>query len=188
MITSAPLVPKWTAESFLEADQNEFGSAWRYELIDDQIIGQAAPSPRHGAIIAGLSAALAVRLRGHKTCRPEAGSAATPRRQQRSTALIPDVMVRCGDLPTVLFEVVSPTELKDWRARDRKRLRQQDVEGVREIIEIHQADVAAHIYRRLDDGEWSFTPIGGDEAVLSLTSIGTELPMSEIYEFVQPED
>ena len=45
----------WTAERFLTTDQHEFGDAWRYELIDGRIVAHAAPSPEHGAILAGLT-------------------------------------------------------------------------------------------------------------------------------------
>ena len=103
----------WTADEFLRTDQHAFGDAWRYELVDGEIVAHAAPSPDHAAILAGLTAALGNRLRGNKNgCRPEAGSGAAPRQQQRPTARIPDATVRCGDLPRVVFDVVSPSELR----------------------------------------------------------------------------
>lgn len=174
----------WTADEFLETDQHEFGDAWRYELVDGRIIAHAAPSPDHGAILSSLVTALGNRMRGRRDCRPEAGSGACPRRQQRNTARIPDVMIRCGDLPRVVFEVVSPSELKAWRARDRKRRDLQDVEGVQEIVEIYQDEAAAHIYRRVEGDNWTFDAIGGLDAILSLKSVGIEIPLAEVYEFV----
>lgn len=179
----------WTAAEFLATDQREFGDAWRYELVDGVVVAHAAPSPEHAAILAGLIAALAVRLRGHPDgCRPEAGSGAAPRKQQRPTARIPDATIRCSELPRVLFEVVSPSELRAWRARDRKRDDLQNVEGVGEIVELYQDEIAAHIYRREPDGTWSFDAVGGAEAVLDLRSVGIKMPMDEVYEFaVLPE-
>ena len=179
--------PVWTAMDFLATDQDELGSAWRYELVDGRIVGQAAPTPEHGAIVSGLTAALASRLRGQAGgCRPEAGSGAPPRQQQRSTARIPDVTIRCGDLPRVVFEIVSPSELRAWRARDRKRRDLQDVESVQEIVEICQDDMAAHVYRREGDGTWSFAAVDGMDSILPLRSVGLEIPMIEVYEFVLP--
>lgn len=173
----------WTALDFLATDQGEFGSAWRYELIDGQIVGQAAPSPEHGAIMSGLTASLVTRLRGNTDrCRPEVGSGAAPKQQQRSNARIPDVTVRCGDLPRVVFEIVSPSELRRWRARDRKRRDLQDVDGVEEIVEIYQDEMAAHVYRREIDGTWSFSATDGQTAMISLRSVGLEIPMAEVYE------
>ena len=179
----------WTAEEFLATDQSEFGDAWRYELVDGRIVAHAAPTPEHAAIISGLTTALGTRLRGSRDgCRPEAGSGAAPRNQQRSTARIPDATIRCGDLPRVVFEVVSPSELRKWRARDRKRRDLQGVEGVREIVEIYQDELAVHVYRREADGNWSFNAVGGADAVLRLPSVGLEVPLAEIYEFATPRE
>jgi Uma2 family endonuclease len=177
----------WTADAFLTTDQHEFGDAWRYELVEGRVVSHAAPSPDHGAILAGLTAALATRLRGRQDCRPEAGSGAAPKDQQRSTARIPDAMIRCGNLPRVVFEVVSPSELRAWRARDKKLLHMQDVEGVQEIVELYQRQAAAHVYRRAEGGEWSFEAIGGLDSTLNLKSVGLEIELSEIYEFVDLE-
>jgi Uma2 family endonuclease len=175
----------WTAEEFLRTDQHEFGDAWRYELVDGQIIAHAAPSPDHAAILSGLTAALANRLRGSQDgCRPEAGSRAAPRTQQRATARIPDATVRCGDLPRVVFDVVSPSELRAWRAGNQRRRHLQDVAGVQEIVEIYQDEASVHVYRHEDGGQWSFDAIDGLDAVLHLRSVGLDIPLSEIYEFV----
>ena len=175
----------WTAEEFLATDQSMFGDAWRYELVDGVIIAHAAPSPDHGAILASLTTALGNRLRGRSDgCRAETGSGAAPKGQQRNTVRIPDVMIRCGDLPRVVFEIVSPSELRAWRARNRKRRDEQEVDGVQEIIEIYQAEASAHVYRRGDDGTWRFEAIDGFDAMLDIRSVGVEIPLSEVYEAV----
>jgi Uma2 family endonuclease len=182
MSSSARLDP-WpaTAEEFLDTDQAAFGAAWRYELVDGEIVAHAAPSPDHGAITLNLSGALFNRLFGHPAgCRGETGSGAVPKRRQRPTARIPGVIIRCGEHPRVVFEVLSPSELRHWRQRDRKRLDLQDVAGVREIVEIHQAEAAIHLYRHTDDG-WTFTTIAGLDAVLTLESIGVQIPLAEVY-------
>jgi Uma2 family endonuclease len=123
-MTGAAHVPKqgWTAERFLTTDQHEFGDAWRYELVDGRIVAHAAPSPEHGAILAGLTGALVSRLRGNPDgCRPESGSGAVPRSAQRATARIPDALIRGGEDPRVMFEVISPSEPRHWTERDARR-------------------------------------------------------------------
>ena len=180
----------WTAEAFLAADQHVFGDAWRYELVDGQIVAHAAPAPLHGELMAKLALALGLRLRGHP-CKLEIGSGAAPTRQQRATARIPDLLIRCAGLPRVIFEVVSPSELRAWRARDRKRRDEQDIDGVQEIVEIYQGEPSAHLYRRRPDGAWLFEAVDGLEASVQLTSLGLDLPMAEIYagiEFDEPSD
>ena len=176
----------FTADEFLGADQREFSDSWRYELVDGRIVARAALSPDHGAILATLVAVLVSRLRGRRgNCRAESGSGAVPKRQQRNTARIPDAMIRCGEHPRVVFEVVSPSELRAWKARNRRRRDEQDTEGVEEIVELYQAEASAHIYRRGSDGRWSFDAIDGLDAVLALRSVGLEIPLSELYETVE---
>lgn len=89
-MTVAPRNPEqdWTAERFLETDQHEFGNAWRYELVGGRIVGHAAPSPEHGAIVAGLTGALGSRVRGNRDgCHPESGSGADAVLQLSSVGL-----------------------------------------------------------------------------------------------------
>ncbi len=182
MAVALTLERQWTADEFIRTDQAVFGEAWRYELVDGRIIAPAAPAPDHGAIISGIIMALGRRLPAR--CRPEAGTAAIPKSEQRNTARIPDVILRCGDHPLVAFEVVSPSEIRDWRGRDRKRRDVQAVEGINEIVEVYQDDYAAHVYRLLPSGSWSFEAVGGEDAAVRLDSVGIELPMAEIYAYV----
>jgi len=187
-MTVALRVPEqdWTVERFLATDQHEFGDAWRYELVEGRIVAHAVPSPEHGAILAGLIGAIAGRIRGNPDgCRPESGSGAVPKAAQRPTARIPDAMIRCGEHPRVMFEVISPSELRHWSQRDVRRRDLQAVEGAQEIIELYQAQRACHVYRRQDNGTWSFEALDGADAVLRLTSVAIEMPLSEIYAFAE---
>lgn len=181
----------WTADEFIVQDQHDFGDAWRYELVDGQILAHAAPAPEHGAILTGLGGALINRMGAMpRGCRPETGSAATPRSAQRNTARIPDLVIRCGEHPKVSFEVVSPSEIRDWRGRDLKRQHMQAVEGMQEIVELSQEDYAVHVYRLSPEGAWTFEALGGAEAILHLQSVGLSIPLAEIYllaTFAQPE-
>jgi Uma2 family endonuclease len=176
----------WTADAFLRTDQREFGDAWRYELVDGRVVAHAAPTPAHAKIVSALNGALTTRMTGKDGCFPESGSGAAPENQQKANARIPDVMIRCNGLPRVLFEVLSPSELKKWRERDRKRLDEQDVAGVEEIIEIYQSEPAIHIYRRAA-GHWMFEPLGGLDATLELPSVGLAIPLAEIYRYIDFE-
>ncbi len=172
----------WTADEFIAQDQHDFGDAWRYELVDGQILAHAAPAPEHGAILTGLGGALVNRMTAMpRGCRPETGSAATPRSAQQNTARIPDLVIRCGEHPKVSFEVVSPSEIRDWRGRDLKRQHMQAVEGMREIVELFQEDYAVHVYRLSTEGAWTFEALGGAEAILHLESVGLSIPLAEIY-------
>ncbi len=177
---------QWTADEFLAADQRSFGDAWRYELVEGRIVAHAAPAPEHGAIGAGLTGVLARLLAGKPGgCRPEIGSGAAPKAAQRNTARIPDVMVRWGQHPRVVFEVISPHELRDWQGRDLKLRHLQALEGIQEFVELFQDDFAAHVYRLAPDGAWTFETLGGPEAELRLDSIALRVKLSEIYIFAE---
>jgi len=86
----------------------------------------------------------------------------------------------------VLFEVVSPSELRHKRQWDQKRADLQAVEGVQEIVEIYQDEMLAHAYRRQDAG-WVFESIAGPDAEVALPSVGITVPLAALYEGVPPE-
>ncbi|MGH7154226.1 MAG: Uma2 family endonuclease [Acetobacteraceae bacterium] len=175
------------ADEFLRTDQSEFGSAWRYELVHGAIVAHAAPSPEHGVILGNLAGELHSRLRGHPECRPEIGSGAAPQYEQRDTARIPDAMIRCGKHPRVLFEVISPSELRHKRQWDQKRSDLQAIEGVQEIVEIFQDEMLVHVYRRQPSG-WTFESIAGPDAEVALLSVGIAVTLAGLYERVSPND
>lgn len=176
-----------TADAFLAMDQRTFGDAWRYEMVDGRIVAQAAPNPDHGAILMGLSTALGRRMRGRRDCRPESGSGAVPKAQQRNTARIPDAMVRCGQNPRVIFEIASPSDLEHPKTWTRRLRDLQAVEGVQELVVIYQ-DGSATLYRNTGDA-WTYELIDRLDASIRLASVDLDLPMAEIYEFVEiPDD
>ena len=177
----------WTAASFLTTDQRAFGEAWRYELVDGVVVAHAAPAPRHGQLQARLALALGRRLDDHP-CILEIGSAATPLDEQRATARIPDLLIRCAGQPRAVFEVVSPSELRTRRARDRRRRDQQEIDTVEEIVEIYQDEPSAHRYRRSPDGTWAFEAFADLDAVIRLTSVDLDLPLAEIYKGIDFDD
>lgn len=174
------------ADEFLRTDQSVFGPAWRYELVRGTIVAHAAPSPEHGVILGNLVGELYNRLRGHPECRSEVGTGAAPQYEQRNTARIPDATIRCGKHPRVLFEVVSPSELRHQRQWDQKRADLQAVEGVQEIVEIFQDEILVHTYRRQENG-WTFDWVAGPDAVMDLRSVRVTVPLAALYERVLPE-
>ncbi len=65
-----------------------------------------------------------------------------------------------------MFEVISPSELRNWTQRDVRRRDLQAVPGAQEIVELYQSERACHVYRRLADGTWSFEARGGPDAAV----------------------
>jgi hypothetical protein len=56
--------------------------------------------------------------------------------------------------------------------------------ALRTLLRATARIAAAHIYRHEDSGHWSFEAIDGLDAALSLKSVGIEIPLAEIHEFV----
>jgi Uma2 family endonuclease len=175
------------ADEFLRTDQCEFGNAWRYELVRGSIVAHAAPTPEHAVIHSNLAGELHGRLRGNPECRSEIGAGAVSQYEQRDTARIPDATIRCGKLPRVLFEVISPSELRHKRQWDQKRSDLQAVEGVQEIVEIFQDELLAHAYRR-QGTSWTFESIAGPDATIDLPSVGIAVPLAALYDRVMPDE
>jgi len=174
------------ADAFLRTDQLAFGTAWRYELVRGRIVARAAPSPEHAVILSNLAGELYNRLRG-QPCRSEVGSGAVPKYEQRNTARIPDATIRCGNLPRVLFEVISPSEIEHKQEWEEKRSDLQAVEGVQEIYEIFQDKILAHAYRRQGD-QWVFAPIAGPAGSIDIPSVGIAVPLAALYDRVIPAE
>jgi Uma2 family endonuclease len=103
-------------------------------------------------------------------------------------AMLPDVLVVCGDLepgatsvdnPTVLFEVLSPgTEARD---RFEKWLVYQQLAALQHYVLVVRDRPYLEVFDRVD-GVWSgFRVIEGLDTVLELPAIGAELTLRDIY-------
>ncbi len=80
--------------------------------------------------------------------------------------------------PTVLFGVLSPsTEAYD---RGAKFQQYRKLSSLREYVLVSQSEYAVDLFR-LEDGHWLYFPIYGEEAVLSLASVGIEITLGDLY-------
>ncbi len=173
-----------SVEEFLVTDQAVFGPAWRYELIDGQPVAQASPSPEHAAIIVNLGAALKPLLAGWP-CRAEAGSAAIPRHKSNDRARVPDLMVRCSGKPTVLFEVVSPSDERSQAEKAERYRDLRNVDGVQEIVEVEQDEFVCRVHRlRSEIDGWQMDYVSGADSTLHVASLGISVSLRVIYEDV----
>jgi len=87
--------------------------------------------------------------------------------------------------PTVLFEVLSPsTQAYD---RGAKFDQYRNLASLREYVLVSQHAMAIDLYR-LENSQWVFHPLRGEDAVLCLNSAGIQIPMREIYRGVRFED
>lgn len=107
------------------------------------------------------------------------------------SALLPDVMVVCGDLkpgatstdaPVVLFEVISAGS--ETRDRFEKWAIYQRLETLRHYVLVARDRAMIEVFDR-EEGDWSgHRLIESIDTTLSLDAIGVQLPLSAIYQRV----
>lgn len=103
----------------------------------------------------------------------------------------PDIMVVCGRIealgrrkdvvtnPVVIVEVLSAST----RAYDRggKFGLYKELPSLQEYLLVDSEQPHVEVYRRLSESQFAIEMLDGLDAVITLTAIGCELPMREIY-------
>ncbi len=187
----AKVLRPMTLEEFLEWDS---GDDCVWELVDGfprpkfppnpALLGQAAPSDEHGVIVKNLTFALENLVRAGKLpCRviPGAGQKVSVRRNRLR---IPDLTVKCGPTsreawdPILVVEVISPSNSARELAEREADFRA--LPTVREIVVLEQDAAVATVSHRVGD-LWRVERLEGLDAVLSLESVGLEVPLREVY-------
>jgi Uma2 family endonuclease len=82
----------------------------------------------------------------------------------------------------VVIEVLSPSTLEIDRLTKLEEYRRHP--SLRHILLIDPDAVAAKLYSRPDEREWSDVDLIGREAIVDLTAIEVALPMAALYERV----
>ena len=175
-----------TAEKLMSLD--EF-LAWereqpaRYEYADGVATMMTGASLAHVTITMNITFALRQALRG-TGCRPFANDAKVV---AAGSVRYPDVAVTCEPVtgsddvvpdPILIVEVLSPsTERED---RGRKKFDYFATPSIRQYAIVEQNERRIDLYTRAANG-WNNQIVEGD-AVLSLSSVGVEIPLAAIYE------
>lgn len=159
------------------------------EYWDGEIVGMTGAPRLHNLIATNATAALHGRLSG-RPCEVYQADMRV-RAEWANGFAYPDVVVVCGrpefadarqDVllnPTVLVEVLSPsTERYD---RGRKGAAYRAIESLREYVLVAQGAPHVEVHRRDGNGGWSVELLQRVEDVLSLPSIGCEVPLSDVY-------
>ena len=113
-----------------------------------------------------------------RPCRAEAGSAAIPRHKSNDRARVPDLMVRCSGKPTVLFEVVSPSDEKSQAEKAERYRDLRNVDGVQEIVEVEQDEFVCRVHRlRSEIDGWQMDYVSGADSTLHVASLGISVSL-----------
>jgi Uma2 family endonuclease len=161
---------------------------FKSEYYDGQIYSMAGTSYRHTVILMNLSGELYTRLKGGP-CRPSSTDLRLSIENGKAYTY-PDIMVICGGPqfadqnfdtvlnPALIIEILSPST-ESWD-RGGKFERYRAIESLQEYVMVWQDRrlVERHARRA---GEWIATRWDGEEDVLSLESIGCNVPLFDVY-------
>lgn len=179
---------RYTAEEYLALEEK---SLEKHELIHGERIAMAGASAKHNAIAANVLRALGNRLAARRCL--VFGSDQRVHIEETGLFTYPDVTVTCerprfhpqhrDNLinPQVIVEVLSPSTADHDRAA--KFAHYRHLASFVEYLLVAQDDHRVDHYRRLETGQWIFTPYEG-ESVVVLPALSCEIPLAEIYENV----
>ena len=180
-MSAANLPDLMTVAEFLDWPTPDGSSRW--ELIDGAPVAMAPASDRHALIHAEAARLLGNHFAEH---RPDCRTLIEPGvRPDDNNLRIPDLVVDCGEpadrllrAPVLIVEILSPS---NWRRTWDNVLRYTAMQGVAEVLVLHQDRVMAEVMRRGPGGAWDehLLLIDGDE--LELTSIGFSAPLAAFY-------
>jgi Uma2 family endonuclease len=161
----------------------------RYELLDSQPIPRCGGSGAHARIVRRVLGAFRRQLNG----RPWRAVSEMPLPIDRSTLLVPDVMVlflspdqACSQAvdPAVVVEVLSG----DTQARDRgeKWLKYASLASLQHYLLIASDEQRIEAFSRLDAARWAYrTYQDGLNSIVGLTALDIGLLAAEVYEGVE---
>ena len=176
-------------EEFYELQE---ASEQRLEYFAGEVRAMAGGSPRHGRIIGEITRAIGSRL-------VERRCYAVPndqllRAEQDDMEAYPDVVVYCDEArfdpenprvlvePRVLFEVLSPsTSLTDRTTKLDAYLR---IPTLSDYLIVWQDMVRVDQHTRQESGDWLLRRHLQRDGVIRLESLGIEVPVDEIYRFL----
>jgi Uma2 family endonuclease len=180
-------LPKLSLEAYL-AWENEQPD--KHEFHRGEVFAMVGGRRVHGVVVTNLTAALRPALRG-TPCRVFSESMKV--QPADDTILYPDLFVTCdpADLrtemifraPKLVIEVLSPTT----QAYDRslKFALYRRMASLQEYALVDPDTRRVEVFRIGRDGLWVLHDMS-DGPMLALASIGCELPMSEVFDGVDP--
>lgn len=178
---------KWSVPAYLQAEQT---SEVRHEYIGGDLYAMAGASEEHNIIAGNIFAELRAHLRG-KPCKVFIHDMKARVYAQLTLFYYPDIMVVCDpedddrffkSKPKIVVEVVSEsTRGTDERE---KLLTFIQLPSLEEYVLVEQDQTKITIHRR--NAEWRPEVIEGQQAILTLQSIGFQMPMSAVYKDVFP--
>jgi Uma2 family endonuclease len=173
-----------TLEEFLRWDD---GTDTHYELVGGFPVAMAPPAEVHRALAVRLASRIDTALSARRPCNAQIEAGIT-RPDRADTYFVADIAATCVPLapgrqaidePFLIVEILSPsTERHDRRI---KLPVYRQLQSVQEILLIDSDGIYAEVHRRAGM-QWITELLRGDLAVLTLASVGIDIPLAELYE------
>ena len=179
-----------TLDEFLRWDD---GTETHYELIGGFPVAMAPPAEAHRILAMRLGSRIDAALSKRRPCNAQI-EAGVIRADRADTYFEADIAATCEGNeagrqavkdPFLIVEILSPsTERHDRRV---KLPAYRQIATVQEIVLIASDGLYAELHRRAD-GQWITEILRVREAAIALTSVGIEIPMSDLYEGIAIDD
>lgn len=185
-----PALSRMTLDDFLSWED---GTDTRYELIGGFVVAMAPAAENHGELATRMGSRLSAAVSGRPPCRviSEAGIV---RPDRADLFFVADLAVTCAprtrrrqylDAPILIVEILSPsTEIHDRRF---KVTTYHAIDTVQEILLVGSDAQYAELHRR-SGAQWIVEILQGPEDAIRLTSVGAEIPISELYDGIVFDD
>jgi Uma2 family endonuclease len=171
-------------DEFLRWDD---GTETHYELIGGFPVAMAPPAEAHRMLTVRLVTRIDAALSRRRPCNAQT-EAGVVRTDRADTYFEADIAATCAGNeagrqaikdPFLIVEILSPsTERHDRRV---KLPAYRQIETVEEILLVASDDRYAELHRRVSD-QWITEILRGEDAVVSLSSVGIELALLDLYE------
>jgi Uma2 family endonuclease len=173
-----------TLEEFLRWDD---GTEMHYELVGGFPLAMAPPAEAHRILAVRLVTRIEIALAGRRPCNAQI-EAGVIRPERADTYFEADIAATCEGNeagrqaikdPFLIVEILSPsTERHDRRV---KLPAYRQIPTVQEIVLIASDDLYVEFHRRAG-AQWITELFRGREGVLTLSSVGIEIPLADLYE------
>lgn len=189
-MASAPIQKSYlSAEEYLALERQ---AETKSEYLEGEMVAMTGGTSGHSLIAVNLAGELRQRLK-QRPCKVYFSDLRV-RIPHAGIYVYPDVTVVCGESlfedghrdillnPILIIEVLSPsTESYD---RGRKFEYYQALDSLQEYVLVAQGRPRVEHYLRQDGHVWLYTDVSGLDSSVSLTSIGCQVPLAEIYDKV----
>ena len=176
-----------TPEDYLRLERE---AVEKHEYFEGEVRAMAGANYGHNRICANLIIELGIQLRG-RACTP-IGSDQRLQILSGSAYVYPDLTVVCGKPefneekkfdtllnPTLLVEVLSPSTANNDRGE--KFMYYRQIPSLRQYLVLDSLSVHAELFSLDELGRWILTETRDLSAVLDLSSIACQVPLTEVY-------